>query len=209
MKAIRSFVTEQILLVKNSVNDTVRENCPSAELFLARIQSEYRKIRTRSNSVFGHFSRNDKIGNNTQLQEKSNEKYLTEEIRHIREEKKTKNCMIQRLMENENNLLKRIKSADGNNLSIFSTQSAQGNNFITPRHYGEYCDSHKNFTIDTRNQFQPLENVTEEQPNNNELNMAQDTTNNSRNEPTMTAKKSVEKYHKAQTLATIILFHQV
>ena len=58
MKAIRSFVTEQILLVKNSVNDTVRENCPSAELFLARLQSEYRKIRTRSNSVFGHFSRN-------------------------------------------------------------------------------------------------------------------------------------------------------
>ena len=26
-----------------------------------RIQSEYRKIRTRNNSVFGHFSRNDVI----------------------------------------------------------------------------------------------------------------------------------------------------
>ena len=31
---------------------------------------------------------NDKFGNNTQLQKKSNKKYLTEEIRHLREEKK-------------------------------------------------------------------------------------------------------------------------
>ena len=52
MKAIKSFVLEQILLVKNSVNN--------------------------------------KFGNNTQLQEKSNEKYLTEEIRYLREKDKTK-----------------------------------------------------------------------------------------------------------------------
>ena len=35
---------------------TLREKCPNMELFLVRIQSEYRKIRTRNNSVFGHFS---------------------------------------------------------------------------------------------------------------------------------------------------------
>ena len=51
----------------------LRERCPNTELFLVRIflyldwirrftvnlriQSEYRKIRTRNNSVFGHFSR--------------------------------------------------------------------------------------------------------------------------------------------------------
>ena len=73
---MKSFVIEQILLVKNSVND--------------------------------------KFGNNRQLQERSNEKYLTEEIRHLREENKTKNCIIQTLMENQNNLLKRIKSIDRN-----------------------------------------------------------------------------------------------
>ena len=42
---MKSFVIEQILLVKSSVND--------------------------------------KFGNNTQLQEKSNEKYLTKETRHL------------------------------------------------------------------------------------------------------------------------------
>ena len=31
--------------------------CPNTELFLVRIQSEHGKIRTRNNSVFGHFSR--------------------------------------------------------------------------------------------------------------------------------------------------------
>ena len=34
----------------------MREKCPNMELFLVRIQSEYGKIRTRKNSVFGHFS---------------------------------------------------------------------------------------------------------------------------------------------------------
>ena len=52
MKEMKSFVTEQILLIKNSVND--------------------------------------KLGNNAQLQEKSNQKYLIKEIRHLREENKTK-----------------------------------------------------------------------------------------------------------------------
>ena len=37
------------------------------------------------------------------------------------------------------------------------------------------------------------ENVTEELSNNNELNMAQEATNNPQNYPTMTAEKSVEK----------------
>ena len=45
---------------------TLREKCPNTELFLVRIflysdciriQSEYRKMRIRNNSVFGHFSR--------------------------------------------------------------------------------------------------------------------------------------------------------
>ena len=83
---MKSFVTKQILLIKNSVND--------------------------------------KLGNNALLQEKSNEKYLIEEIRHLREENQTKNCIIQRLMENQNNLLKRIESIDRNHSEMFSTQHA-------------------------------------------------------------------------------------
>ena len=118
MKAIKSFVIEQILLVKNSVND--------------------------------------KFDNNTQFQEKSNEKYLTKEIHHLREENKTKNCIIQTLMKNQNNLLKRIKSIDGNHAKMFSMQHAQSDNFITPRHYVNNRDARKSFTINTRSQFQPL-----------------------------------------------------
>ena len=40
-------------------NPSQREKCPNTELFSVffRIQSEYRKIRTRSNSAFGHFLR--------------------------------------------------------------------------------------------------------------------------------------------------------
>ena len=34
---------------------TLREKCPNTEFFLVRIQSEYRKIKTRKNSVFVHF----------------------------------------------------------------------------------------------------------------------------------------------------------
>ena len=96
MKAMKSFVTEQISLIKNSVND--------------------------------------KFGNNTQLQEKSNKKNSTEEIFHLREENTEKNCIIQTLMENQNNLLKRFKSVDGNCSEIFSSQHAQSDKFITPRH---------------------------------------------------------------------------
>ena len=76
---------------------------------------------------------NDKFGNNTQLQEKSNEKYLTKKNLHLREENKTKNCITQTLMENQINLLKRIKSIDGNHIEMFSTQHAQSDNFITPK----------------------------------------------------------------------------
>ena len=54
--------------------------------------------------------------------------------------------------------------------------------------YFENCDASKSFTIETRNQFQPLENIIEEQLNNNELNMAHETTKNPRNEPTLSAK---------------------
>ena len=93
---MKSFVTEHILLVKNSVND--------------------------------------KFSNNIQLQKKSNEKHLTGEIRHLIEKNKIKNCIIQTLMENQNSLLKRIESIDGNYSESFSTQHAQSDNFITPRH---------------------------------------------------------------------------
>ena len=76
---------------------------------------------------------------------------------------------------------------------MFSTQHEQSDNFITPRHYVKNRDARKRFTIDARNQFQPLENIIEEQSNKNELNMAQETANNPRNDPTMSAKKSFEK----------------
>ena len=162
---------------------------------LREITTEMKEMKSfvREQVLLIENSVNDKLGNNAQLQEKSNEKYLIEEIRHLREENKTKNCIIQTLMENQNNLLNRIKSIDGNHSEMFSTQHAQSNNFITPRHYSKNCDARKSFTIETRNQFQPLENVIEEQLNNNELNMAHETTNNPRNEPTLSAKKSVEK----------------
>ena len=42
---------------------TAWKKCPNTELFLVRVnlrkQPEYRKIRTRNNSAFGHFSRSD------------------------------------------------------------------------------------------------------------------------------------------------------
>ena len=56
----------------SSVSTTLREKCPDTEFFLVRIflysdwirgftQFEYRKVRTRKNSVFGHFSRSTRI----------------------------------------------------------------------------------------------------------------------------------------------------
>ena len=41
---------------KMCVTITLREKCPNTAFFLVRIQSEYGEIRTRKNSVFGHFS---------------------------------------------------------------------------------------------------------------------------------------------------------
>ena len=84
-------------------------------------------------------------------------------------------------MENQSNLLNnqsnlRIKSIEGNHSEMFSMQQAQSDNFITPRRYFKNSDARKRFTIETRMQFQ--ENVIEEQLNNNELNMARETTNN-------------------------------
>ena len=154
MKVMKSFIIEQMLLVKNSVDD--------------------------------------KYVNNTQLHEKPNEKYLTKEIYHLREENKTKNCIIQTLMENQNNLLKR-KFIDGNHSVMFFMLYVQSENFITPRHYVKNRDARKSFMVDSRNQFQPLENVIEKQPNNNELNIAQETPNNPRNDSTMTAENFVKK----------------
>ena len=75
---------------------------------------------------------------------------------------------------------------------MFSTQHAQSDNFINPKHYVKNRDASKRFMIDARNQFQPLENKIEGQSNNNELNMAQQTINNSRSDRTMTAEKSNE-----------------
>ena len=73
--------------------------------------------------------------------------------------------------------------------------------------YFKNYDARKSFTIETRNQFQPLENIIGEQSNNNELNMAHETTNNPQNEPTLSAKNPLKSYHQAQTLLTIISFH--
>ena len=47
---------------KKTETCTLREKCPNTESFLVRIflyQSEYRKTRTRKNSVFEHISRSD------------------------------------------------------------------------------------------------------------------------------------------------------
>ena len=38
-------------------------------------------------------------------------------------------------MENQNNILKRVKSIDGNYLEMFPPHYAQSDNFINPRHY--------------------------------------------------------------------------
>ena len=53
-------------------------------------------------------------------------------------------------MENQNNLLKRVKSIDGNHSEMFSTQYAQSDNFITTRHYVKNRDARKSFTTDSR-----------------------------------------------------------
>ena len=84
-------------------------------------------------------------------------------------------------MEFQNNLLKRVKFIDGNHSEMFSKQYAQSDNFITTRHYVKNRDARK------------VLRLTQEQSNDNELNMAQETTNSPRKDLTMTAEKSVEK----------------
>ena len=46
-----------IAWVLKQIQISLRERRPNTEFFLVCIQSESRKIRTRKNSVFGHFSR--------------------------------------------------------------------------------------------------------------------------------------------------------
>ena len=46
----------------SGIEASMREKKPNTEFFLVRIQSKYRKIRTRKNYVFGHFSRNASFG---------------------------------------------------------------------------------------------------------------------------------------------------
>ena len=55
-------------------------------------------------------------------------------------------CIIQTLMENQNNLLKRIKSIDGNHSEMFSTQHTQSEKFFTTRNYIKNRDTRKSFT---------------------------------------------------------------
>ena len=52
-------LVEEITCFKSVYNPTLRENCPNTELFLVGIflySIRIQKIRTRNNSVFGHFS---------------------------------------------------------------------------------------------------------------------------------------------------------
>ena len=59
---------------EHSITEPLSEKCPNTELFWSvfsciraeyevnlRIQSEYRKVRTRKNSVFEHFSRSERL----------------------------------------------------------------------------------------------------------------------------------------------------
>ena len=52
---INEIISWQILFKRLLL--TLNEKCPNTEFFLVRIQTEYGKIRTRKNSVFGNFSR--------------------------------------------------------------------------------------------------------------------------------------------------------
>ena len=55
----------------------LREKCPNTEFFLVRTQSEYGKIRTRKNPVFGHFSRSAEVAGLDSIS------YLTSQINKI------------------------------------------------------------------------------------------------------------------------------
>ena len=56
-----AFFIKWVIHIGSQLLPTLREKCPNAELLLVRIflyfRTEYRKIRTRNNFVFGHFSR--------------------------------------------------------------------------------------------------------------------------------------------------------
>ena len=50
--------------------EVLREKCPNTELFLVRIQFKYRKIWTRNNSVFGHFSHQNSLNSDFIINDK-------------------------------------------------------------------------------------------------------------------------------------------
>ena len=58
-------------------------------------------------------------------------------------------------MENQKNLMKPIQSIDGNHSEMFSTQLAQSDTIITPRHYFKNYDPRKSFTIERGTSFSP------------------------------------------------------
>ena len=60
-------ISKLILKSLPSISYSLCEKCPNTEFFLVCIKSEYRKIRTRKNSVFGHFSRTDYYTQNPYL----------------------------------------------------------------------------------------------------------------------------------------------
>ena len=60
-RSIQYFVQIQYPWLVAATGKTLCEICPNTEFFLVRIQSDCGKIRTRKNSVFGHFSRSENI----------------------------------------------------------------------------------------------------------------------------------------------------
>ena len=59
---------------------TLRKKCPNTEFFLVHIQSEYGKILTRKNSVFGHFSHSANSPFIFLIAAKEKEKFLGEAL---------------------------------------------------------------------------------------------------------------------------------
>ena len=52
---------KKALLQAQCLYKTLREKCPNTKFsVLSCIQSEYRKMQTRKNSIFGHFSRSER-----------------------------------------------------------------------------------------------------------------------------------------------------
>lgn len=66
-----------------------------------------------------------------------------------------KNCIIQTLVESQNCLMKHVTSTDGNH-------SENTNDDVnTYKCLVKYRNTLKNFKINTRNQFEPQQNITE------------------------------------------------